>query len=252
MNVMNYPFIVLGSSCVILWLAAEAGNGLHSRIRPVREEERDDLGLVMSATLTLLGLLIGFSFSMALGRYDQRKDYEEAEANAIGTEYVRTDLLPPECASEARELLKEYVAKRILFYTIGDRERLVAIDRDTVDLQRRLWSAVLPVGSSTPTPVAALAISGMNDVLNSQGYTQAAWLNRIPITAWFLMAAVGAFCNLLIGYRARSRDWRIFLVLPVMVSLAFFLISDIDSPRRGHILIVPQNLEILSQSMNAE
>ena len=60
----------------------------------LREEERADFGVVLSATLTLLGLLIGFSFSMAVSRYDQRKNLEEAEANAIGTEYVRADLLP--------------------------------------------------------------------------------------------------------------------------------------------------------------
>ena len=249
---MNYPLFVLVSSCVLLWLAAEAGNGLRSRISPIREDERDDLGLVMSATLTLLGLLIGFSFSMALSRYDLRKNYEEAEANAIGTEYVRFDLLPPQCASDARQLLREYLDRRILFYVTRDDARLGVIDRETIDLQSRLWSALLPAAASTPTPVVALAISGMNDVLNSQGYTQAAWLNRIPIAAWILMAAVAVFCNLLIGYRARSRDWRIFLVLPVMVSIAFFLIADIDSPRGGHILIVPQNLELLQQSMQSK
>lgn len=249
---MNHPSFVLASSCVILWLAAEVGNKARCLVSPVKEDERDDLGLVMSATLTLLGLLIGFSFSMALTRYDQRKDYEESEANAIGTEYVRTDLLPPECASEAREQLRQYLDKRILFYTIRDNERLAAIDRETLDVQNRLWAAVLPAASSKPTPVIALVISGMNDVLNSQGYTQAAWLNRIPTAAWVLMVAVAVFCNLLIGYRARSRDWRIFLVLPVMVSTAFFLIADIDSPRRGHILIAPQNLEILSRSMQSK
>lgn len=250
MNPVNYPLFVLASSCTLLWLAAEVGNGLRFRISPVREDERDDLGLVMSATLTLLGLLIGFSFSMALSRYDQRKSCEEAEANAIGTEYARTELLPAECASQARALLREYLDKRILFYTMRHDERLGAIDQETIDLQGRLWSALLPAASAKPTPVAALAISGMNDVLNSQGYTQAAWLNRIPIAAWSLMAAVAFLCNLLIGYRARSRDWRIFLVLPVMVSIAFFLIADIDSPRGGHILIVPQNLEILQQSIH--
>lgn len=249
MNPMNYPLFVLVSSCVILWLAAEAGNGLRHRISPVREDERDDLGLVMSATLTLLGLLIGFSFSMALSRYDQRKDYEEAEANAIGTEYARMDLLPSECASDARRLLREYLDDRILFYTTDDDGRLGEIDRNTADLQSRLWTGLLPAASSTPTPVVALVLSGMNDVLNSEGYTQAAWLNRIPVAAWTLMGAVAILCNLLIGYRARSRDWRIFLVLPVMVSIAFFLIADIDSPRGGHILIAPQNLEILEHSM---
>ena len=62
----------------------------------------------MTATLTLLGLIIGFSFSMAISRYDQRKVYEEAEANAIGTEYVRADLLPAGDAARVRALLRDY------------------------------------------------------------------------------------------------------------------------------------------------
>lgn len=250
MSLINQPYLVLVSSGVILWLAAEAGNGLRVHISAIKEEERDDFGLVVSATLTLLGLLIGFTFSMAITRYDQRKNYEEAEANAIGTEYARADLLHVECASQVRELLKEYASQRILFYTIRDPKRLATIDRDTAELQRRLWAAVVPAGSSMPTPIVALAVSGMNDVLNSQGYTQAVWLDRIPVAAWWLMVAVAFCCSLLIGYRVRFRDWRIFLILPLIVSVAFFLIADIDSPRGGHILVNPQNLKLLLQSMH--
>jgi hypothetical protein len=96
----------------------------------MESEEREDFGVLLTATLTLLGLIIGFTFSMAISRYDQRKNYEEEEANAIGTEYLRAN--------------------------------------------------------ATQT---ALAVMGMNDVLNTQGYTQAAWWNRIPMAAWGLMWA---------------------------------------------------------------
>jgi hypothetical protein len=69
------------------------------------EDLREDFSVILSATLTLLGLLIGFSFSMAISRYDERKNYEEAEANAIGTEYVRADLLPAADAAKVRRPL---------------------------------------------------------------------------------------------------------------------------------------------------
>ena len=72
----------------------------------MEEANREDLDLIVTATLTLLGLIIGFSFSMAVNRYDQRKIYEEAEANAIGTEYVRADLLPAADAARVRALAK--------------------------------------------------------------------------------------------------------------------------------------------------
>jgi predicted membrane protein len=91
----------------------------------------------------------------------------------------------------------------------------------------------------------------MNDVLNSQGYTQFAWWNRMPVAAWGLMTAIATCCNLLIGYGARRRSRLLFLVLPLAVSIAFFLIADIDSPRRGLILVQPQNLISLSQSLRS-
>lgn len=249
---MNFPLLVFASSFAVQALAAGAGDFLRSRVHHLVEEERDDFGIILGATLTLLGLLIGFSFSMAISRYDQRKNYEEAEANAIGTEYLRADLLPPADRARVRELLKMYIDKRVLFYTARDRERLAKINRDTAEVQNELWAAVRPAASALPTCVMALVVSGMNDVLNSQGYTQAAWWNRIPIAAWALMAAIALCCNVLIGYGARRRDWHTFLILPVAVSLAFFLIADIDSPRGGTIRVAPQNLISLSESLPAQ
>jgi hypothetical protein len=249
---MNFPLLVFAMSFLLLSLAAAVGDIVRSKIHPLVEEERDDFGIILSATLTLLGLLIGFSFSMAISRYDQRKNYEEAEANAIGTEYVRADLLPPGDRARVRELLRMYVDERVLFYTTRDRGRLAKINTDTAELQNELWATVRPAATAQPTAIIALVISGMNDVLNSQGYTQAAWWNRIPLAAWALMAAIAICCNLLVGYGARRRDWHIFLILPMAVSLAFFLISDIDSPRGGAIRVAPHNLISVSESFLAQ
>src|SRR5438876_8029952 len=193
---MNFPLLVFAMSFLLLSLAAAVGDIVRSKIHPLVEEERDDFGIILSATLTLLGLLIGFTFCMAISRHDQRKNYEEAEANAIGTEYVRADLLPPGDRARVRELLRMYVDERVLFYTTRDRGGLAKINTDTAELQNELWATVRPAATGQPTAVVALVISGMNDVLNSQGYTQAAWWNRIPLAAWALMAAIAVCCNL--------------------------------------------------------
>ena len=92
-----------------LFAPHQSGDFLRGRRRPVRQDAREDLDIVEAAILTLLALIIGFTFSMAVTRYDQRKNYEEAEANAIGTEYVRADLLPTEDAVSVRELLRRYL-----------------------------------------------------------------------------------------------------------------------------------------------
>lgn len=213
------------------------------------ESERQDYDMVMTATLTLLGLLIGFSFSMAISRYDQRKNYEEEEANAIGTEYLRAELLRPEDAIAVRKLLTKYLEQRILFYQTRDRLRLVQIDADTGRIQSELWGTVRNAAAAQPTPPVTLAVSGMNDVLNTQGYTQAAWLNRIPSAAWVLMAAIAVCCNVLIGYTAHGSKTFALFILPLAVAMSFLLIADIDSPRGGLIRLHPQNLTSLSQSL---
>jgi hypothetical protein len=250
-TLLDLPSLVSVVSLVVLWLSAHIGALVGIGLRPLKEEEREEFGVVQAAILTLLGLLIGFSFSMAVSRYDQRKIYEEAEANAIGTEYVRADLLPPSEAADVRSLLKAYLDQRILFYMTRDQGDLAQINASTAQLQAKLWSVVQIRAAASPTPVTALAVAGMNDVLNSQGYTQFAWWNRIPSAAWGLMAAIAIGCNLMIGYGARRSDQLLFLVLPVAVSISFFLIADIDSPRRGLIRVQPQNLVSLAQSLLA-
>jgi len=248
-NLVNHPRIFFAVVFVVLWMAAWIGAKLSGRWRQAPAEPRPDLDLVVGATLTLLGLLIGFSFSMATSRYDQRKNYEEAEANAIGTEYVRVDVLPSADGERVRELLRQYTDLRIKFYETRDRDDLRQIDADTARVQNELWAAASKPAMAQPNPVIALAVSGMNDVLNSQGYTQAAWWNRIPGSAWALMLAIAVFCNLLIGFDAKGADLKLSLVLPIVIATAFFLISDIDSPRRGIIRVHPQNLESLRATL---
>jgi hypothetical protein len=247
---LNRPIYFFFLSLIVLWVAAQIG-GFLRKWRPLREDERDDFGVVQAATLTLLGLIIGFTFSMAISRYDLRKNYEEAEANAIGTEYVRAGLLPAADAAKVRAQLVQYLDLRVAFYRTRDDVELRQIDADTARLQAEMWSAVQAPALAQPTPLMALTAAGMNDVLNSQGYTQAAWWNRIPWSAWALMMGIAICCNLLVGYGAHGAKLStgLLFVLPLVASIAFMLIADIDSPRRGLIHVTPQNLVALSQSL---
>jgi len=250
---LNHPIISSFVWFALLWVAARVGARFH-RLRPLSDEEREDFAVVQTATLTLLGLIIGFSFSMATARYDLRKSYEEAEANAIGTEYVRAGLLPAADTPMVQAQLKKYLQLRVRFYTARGEEDLQKINADTAQLQTEMWNAVQAPALAQPTPVMALAVAGMNDVLNSQGYTQAAMWNRIPVSAWGLMIAIAVFCSLLVGYGAHNTKGKaggVFVILPLVVSIAFLLIADIDSPRRGLIHVVPQNLQSLSQSLSS-
>ena len=116
----NFPLVVLVVSFLLLWLAGSIGTSFRKKKHLADDAVGADAGLVLGATLTILGLIIGFTFSMAISRYEQRKNYEEAEANAIGTEYVRADLLPAADAQKVRVLLANYTDQRVLFYRISD------------------------------------------------------------------------------------------------------------------------------------
>jgi hypothetical protein len=253
-NITHYPLQIFVVSFIALWLSSLLGRYFRRRQHDLDKDLFEDFGTILAATLTLLGLIIGFSFSMATNRYDQRRNFEEAEANAIGTEYVRVDLLPAADAAKLRLLLKSYLEQRIAFYLVHDNEQEIQqINDQTTRLQAELWSDVVAPATAQPTPVTALAVSGMNDVLNSQGCTQAGYWNRIPRAAWGLMGMIAIGCNLLVGYGSRSATAgpRLLPILPLLVSIAFMFIADIDAPRHGIIRVQPQNLISLAESLRS-
>jgi hypothetical protein len=250
-NLFNYPFLILVIAFPTFWGSALIGGWLHKRAKEFGRDSHEDFQFVIGGTVTLLVLIVGFTFSMALNRYDMRKNYEEQEANAIGTEYVRADLLPASDGARVQTLLKSYLNQRILHYETWNWQRLREIEAETSRLQAEMWSAVTKPGLANPTCVMALVVSGMNDVLNAQGYTQAAFWNRIPVGAWILVAVISIFCNLLVGYGAHGRSGFVFLILPIALSVSLFLIADIDGPRRGVIRVQPQNLQALAVSIHS-
>jgi hypothetical protein len=250
-QLLRHPAILFILLLVILTLATAAGSLVLRRVRPIDDEAREDFTIVQGATLTLLALLIGFTLSMAVGRYDQRKNLEEEEANAIGTEYLRADLLEPEGGDKARKLLAGYLEQRIRYYQTHDEQNLDAIESATARLEDEMWKVVRDAARKTPTPITALAVGGMNDVINSQGYAEAAWRNRIPVAAWGLMIAIALFSSVMQGYGARTERAKIglLLIMPLTVALSLALIADIDSPRGGLIRVAPQNLLSLQDSL---
>ena len=258
---LDHPLPLLLASFALLWGATRFGAALRLRHGLQDDARRGDFDIVLGATLTLLGLIVGFSFSMASNRYDQRKNLEEGEANAIGTAYARAALLPAADAETVRGLLKEYAGLRVRFYTSPDLRNYLnasldleerrSLYRETGRAQERLWAAVAVAASSAPSPVVALAVAATNDAINSQGYAQAAAWNRIPGGAWLLLYVLAIASAGMVGYRLRATPPRpvLMLIQPGVVAISFFLIADIDCPRGGFIRVAPQNLVALEESL---
>ncbi|TNV21760.1 hypothetical protein FH968_06345 [Buttiauxella sp. B2] len=251
---LGHPLFLFIALLIILPLASAIGVYCLRRKGHLDEETLKDFGVVQAATLTLLGLLIGFSFSNAVGHYDQRKNNESEEANAIGTEYLRIDLLSAKNATTARNELLKYLDLRIAFYQLHDEEELATLDKETASSQTQLWQVIKNETHISTTPVTALIAAGMNDVINTQGYTQAAWIKRFPASAWVLLVAIAVICNILIGYGSHSKKSnKVYLfILPAIIAVALSMVADIASPRGGLIRIEPQNLLLLKSSIQTE
>lgn len=245
-NPLDYELLIFVLSFFIFWVMTWIGGSFRRRSQKLEGEDREEFLFILGGTLTLLGLIIGFTFSMAVSRYDLRKQYEEQEANTIGTEYNRVDLLRATDASKVHALLRSYLDQRILHYETLSNQRLKEIDAHTERLQTDLWSGVAAPAALEPTPVNTLILAGMNEALDSQGYAQAASWNRIPTAAWALLIIISIFCNFLVGYSLPGKRAFLALILPVALSVSLFLIADIDSPRGGFIRVRPQNLESLA------
>lgn len=253
MDVLRELPILLGvGSAVILCVAVQLGALLARRSGSLQADQRHDLSVVTGASLTLLGLIVGFSFSMAMTRYDQREICEDREASTIATEYLRAGLLSAGEAVRLRALLAEYLSQRLLFYTVPNGRPLDAIDRETEKLTDGMWSVVQNAAATNPDPSRTLVVSGLNELLSARDETRAAWWSRIPGGSWDLMAIIAVGSCLLMGYGAHQKHAILLMVFPLLVAVAFSLIAEIDSPGVGLVRVIPHNLTSLSQSLNGK
>jgi len=241
-------FVVL---LVLLVGAVVFGALVLRRLIVLPDEERDDFNIVQTSMLTLLALLIGFSLSMAVSRYDARKNLEENEANAIGTEYARADLAAAPVSAHMKDALLRYTRLRLDHFLTREPQAIADNEHKTADVQAELWQLATQIARENPTPISAVIVTGMNDVLNSQDYSEAALINRIPTGAWVLMLVIATFGCAVQGYGAKGRLRRglFVIILPMTVALSLAFIADIDSPRGGFIHVQPQNLSRLLQAL---
>ncbi len=246
---VDHPLILFFTMLTVFVGCTTAGVLARLHGHKLTPADRAEFDLVRNAMFTLFGLIVGFAISMAVSRYDLRKNLEESEANAIGTEYARLDFMPADVSVKARALLGQFVDERLAFYGDREPEELARNAADTGRTMSALWSAIAPETNAHPTAVAALVASGMNDVLNAYGYTTAAWRNRLPVEVWLLLIGVGACGNFLIGFGAERLSSATHAILPLTASLAILLIADVEGPHNGFVRVHPENLIDAAASM---
>ena len=200
-------------------------------------------GSIQASILGLLALLLGFTFSMSMQRYDNRSMALIDEANAIGTAVLRVQLLPEKYRKDASKLFQEYVNLRV---SIGKLDLTKLEERNDYntrisDLQSALWSLAISATNDDPRPVTTGAfVKSLNDVIDSQGKRNALLQMHVPEVALVLLFIVFISSGGIMGYSAGLSGKRVIapiILVSLLITLIVFIIIDLDRPKRGLIQV---------------
>ena len=229
---------------LLMLLASELGRRLGvARIARDPEGLAKGIGAAEAAVFGLLGLLLAFSFSGAASRFEDRRHLVTVEANAIGTAWLRIDLLPLEVQPEMRDLFRSYLDGRLDTYRHGeDLDAAWASLADDEFLQGRIWSLAVKetVKPGVPTQAGMLLLPALNEMIDITTTRMMSTRNHPPLVVFIMLVALAVVGALLVGYGSsinKQRTWLHTLVFAVILSLTIYVIIDLEFPRLGLIRV---------------
>jgi hypothetical protein len=243
---------------VLLLLATEVGYRVGQRVPAgLTDSAKSPVLGISGALFGLLALLLGFTFSMSLNRFEKRKQLVLDESNAIGTAYLRAKLLPEPERSASAGLLRSYVDVRLDFFNQrNDDAQLKDVVERTEKLQRELWSnAVSAVPKTDPPVTMGLFIESLNSVIDLHGARVAAMKNHVPEIVLLLLGLVAIMAALLVGYGCglmQRRHSFSTTTMALLIALVITVIMDLDRPKRGLIRVSQESMITLQENMKRD
>jgi uncharacterized membrane protein len=247
-----HPWL-FGLGFVLCMLAAvEAGFRL-GRKATVQSDQRATVQAVETAILGVLALLLGFTMSMAVSRFEARRLLILQEANAIGTSDLRSRLVPAPEGLEINHLVRQYLDARTRYFTSdGDGDTLRAIHTSTEQLQTAIWGHVNTlVQKDSHSIPAGLLVQSINEMFDLQTASRAAARSHVPATVISLNAVVSLFTAMFVGYTfGLGRQRHIFsaIMLAIAIAAVLAVILDLDEVHGGFIHVNPQPMIDLQES----
>jgi len=198
----------------------------------------EGIGALEAAVFALLGLLLAFSFAGGTSRLDTRRQLIVEEANAIGTAYLRLDLLAAPDQPEMRRLFREYLDARLQVYRkLPDLAVTEQAMEHAARIQQRLWSQAVTASQAGTTPtVALLLLPALNQMIDVTTSRRVALYTHLPSLILAVLMIVALFSGLLAGYamvKRGSRSWAHMLVYAFVVAVTIYAVIDLDHPRGG-------------------
>ena len=235
-------------------LVAAAEIGFWSGRRKHRDsEDSNQLGAIQGAILGLLALLLGFSFSGASERFSGRVQLIVEEANAIGTLWLRIDLLPDAKQAELRDNLRRYVAERIAFYEARDAAANGKAIAESEALHGRIWAAVVSAAKAKPE-LAQVLPPPVNEVIDLHGRRVGASQRHLPVLVLLLLLTCSVVAVGAVSYGggvAGKRSPVLTNAMAFLVAAVLWAIIDLDHPRRGLIQTGQQPMLDLQKSLQS-
>lgn len=234
--------------------AAAAGTIVGRWLRTRPEPNHQPVGVVQAALLGLVGLVLAFGLTMAVGRYDNRRAIVVQEANDIGTTFLRAQLLAEPNRARSLALLRRYADSAVdLADQVPDSDRFGDDARRMEDLQRELWAGAGDAVRADPTGTAPrLYVESLNAMIDSHTDRVTSLRNRVPSTVVLLQVLGSAVAvGVLALYLALlGRGLVTSLVAASVVILILFISLDLDRPHRGLITVPDRPLVTARAAMD--
>jgi flagellar basal body-associated protein FliL len=251
-------WLILAVSIGSFLLATEAGFLLGRRSRSSSDDQsKSQVYTIQGAALGLLALLLGFTFAMAMSRYDLRKQMVLEESNAIGTTFLRAQLLPEPQRKEVSNLLRRYVEVRLEFYAaVSDQKMLREVSDKTEQLHNQLWALGVAVGEKDPRAVTTgLFLQSLNETIDLHAKRLTAVENHVPEITLVLLYFVAVMATGLIGYGcglSGLRNFFVTIISSILIAAVIMVIIDLDRPIRGLIRVSQQRMIDLRDNLKAQ
>ncbi|HSQ56248.1 MAG TPA: hypothetical protein VLM40_10955 [Gemmata sp.] len=246
-------WLLFATLCALAALALEGGYrlGRWRRARSEEEEKETPVGAMVGSILALFAFLLAFTFGMAASRFEARRETVLEEANAIGTAYLRTRLIPEPQRGESARLLREYVDVRLTAIQRGELEAAIARSEEIHTL---LWAQAAQAADKDRGPIMGLYIQSLNQMIDLHAKRlQVGLRNRIPETIWAGLGGIALLAMLSVGYQAglaATRRSPAMLGVVVAFATVLTLIADLDRAYSGLITVSQQSLVDLQKSIN--
>ncbi len=246
--------LVTAGIFLALLIATEAGFRRGYRQRTARGDGPAQVSNLQTATVGLLALLLAFTFAMAESRFETRRSLVVDESNAIGTAYLRSQMLPDPFKTQIEASLRLYVDARLEYGRAGIEEAsIIEANRKSDLLQGQLWSQAIAAVDKNPAPVpTGLFVSSLNEVFDVRARRDAARQNHVPEIVLWLLFCVAVGTMELVGYGCGLGGPRNFVrtaTISALISLVILVIVDLDRPRRGIIEVSQVSMRMLRDSI---